>query len=54
MQQARHKADYDVEEPYQPIAAAVAVARAAGFRDVVRDKPFTQRYLYSLLFRERV
>lgn len=56
LQQARHKADYDIEEPFQPLDAAVDVAQArlafvtwAG----VRNEPLAQRYLCSLLFRDR-
>ncbi|MGD1071436.1 MAG: hypothetical protein ABSB15_14945 [Bryobacteraceae bacterium] len=56
LQQARHKADYDIGEPFGPVDAAVDVAQArlafvtwAG----VRDEPIAQRYLYSLLFKDR-
>jgi hypothetical protein len=28
LQQARHRADYDIEEPFQPLDAAVDVAQA--------------------------
>jgi hypothetical protein len=56
LQQARHKADYDVGEPFGPVDAAVDVAQArlafATWADV-RDEPLAQRYLYSLLFRDR-
>jgi len=56
LQQARHKADYDIEEPFQPLDAAVDVAQArlafAAWAEV-RDEPLAQRYLYSLLFKDR-
>jgi uncharacterized protein (UPF0332 family) len=56
LQQARHKADYDVGEPFGPVDAAVDVAQArlasVTWADV-RDEPLAQRYLYSLLFRDR-
>jgi hypothetical protein len=56
LQQARHKADYDIEEPFQPVDAAVDVAQAhlafVTWADV-RDEPPAQRYLYSLLFKDR-
>ena len=54
--QARHKADYDIEEPFQPLDAAVDVAQARlAFVTwaEVRDEPIAQRYLYSLLFKDR-
>ena len=56
MQQARHEADYDIGEPFAPVDAAVDVAPARlAFvaRAEVRDEPLAQRYLYSLLFRDR-
>lgn len=56
LQQARHKADYDIEEPYQPLDAAVDVAQArlaVLTWTEVRDEPLAQRYLYSLLFKDR-
>ena len=56
LQQARHKADYDIEEPFQPLDAAVDVAQARlAFVTwaEVRDEPIAQRYLYSLLFKDR-
>jgi uncharacterized protein (UPF0332 family) len=56
LQQARHKADYDVGEPFGPVDATVDVAQArlafVTWADV-RDEPLAQRYLYSLLFRDR-
>ena len=56
LQQARHKADYDIGEPFGPVDAAVDVAQArlafVTWADV-RDEPLAQRYLYSLLFRDR-
>lgn len=56
LQQARHKADYDIEEPFQPLDAAVHVAQARlAFLTwaEVKDEPLAQRYLYSLLFKDR-
>lgn len=56
LQQARHKADYDVGEPFGSVDAAVDVAQArlafVTWADV-RDEPLAQRYLYSLLFKDR-
>ena len=56
LQQARHKADYDVGEPFRAVDAAVDVAQArlafVTWADV-RYEPLAQRYLYSLLFRDR-
>jgi len=52
----RYKADYDIEEPFQPLDAAVDVAQARlAFVTwaEVRDEPIAQRYLYSLLFKDR-
>jgi uncharacterized protein (UPF0332 family) len=56
LQQARHKADYDIGEPFQPLDAAVDVAQARlAFVTwaEVRDEPLAQHYLYSLLFKDR-
>jgi hypothetical protein len=56
LQQARHKADYDVEEPFQPLDAALDVAQARlAFTawSEVGDQPMAQRYLYLLLFKDR-
>jgi hypothetical protein len=56
LQEARHKADYDVGEAFGPVDAAVDVAQARlafAIRADVRDEPLAQRYLYSLLFRDR-
>ena len=56
LQQGRHKADYDVAEPFQPLDAAVDVAQARlAFITwaEARDEPLAQRYLYSLLFQDR-
>jgi hypothetical protein len=56
MQQARHKADYDVDEPFRLLDAAVDIAQARlAFLtwNEVRDEHLAQRYLYSLLFKER-
>ena len=56
LQQARHRADYDIEEPFQPLDAAVDVAQAQlAFLTwaEVKDELLAQRYLYSLLFKDR-
>jgi hypothetical protein len=56
LQQARHKTDYDIAEPFQPLDAAVDVAQAGlAFRTwaEVRDEPLAQGYLYSMLFKDR-
>jgi hypothetical protein len=56
LQQARHKADYDIHEPVQPLDAAVDVAQARlAFLTwaEVGDEPLAQRYLYSFLFKDR-
>jgi hypothetical protein len=56
LQQARHKADYDIEEPFQLLDAAADVAqarRAFLAWAEVQDGSLTQRYLYSLLFKDR-
>ena len=56
LQQARHKADYDIERPFQPLDAVVDVAQARlAFLTwaEVKDEPLAQGYLYSLLFKDR-
>lgn len=56
LQQARHRADYDIEEPFQPLDAAVHVAQARlAFLTwtEVKNEQLAQRYLYSLLFKDR-
>ena len=56
LQQARHRADYDIGEPFGSVDAAVDVAQARlAFVTwaEVRHEPLAQRYLYSLLFRDR-
>ena len=56
LQQARHKADYDVAAPFPPLDAAVDVAQARlAFTTwaVVKEEPLAQRYLYSLLFKDK-
>jgi uncharacterized protein (UPF0332 family) len=56
LQQARHKADYDIGESFNPLDASVEVAQARvaflNWADV-RDESIAQRYLYSLLFKDR-
>ena len=56
LQQARHKADYDIAEPFQPLDAAVDVAQSRlAFLTwaEVRGGPLAQGYLYNLLFKDR-
>jgi len=56
LQQARQRADYDIEAPFQPLDAAVDVAQARlAFLTwaEVKDEPMAQRYLYSLIFKDR-
>lgn len=56
LQEARHRADYDIEAPFEAIDAAVSVAQArlafATWAEV-KNEPLAQLYLYSLLFRDR-
>ena len=56
LQQARHKADYDIEEMFNPRDASINVAQARqAFLTwaEVKDEPLAQGFLYSLLFKER-
>ena len=56
LQQARHKADYDIGEPFPALDAAVDVAQARLAFLVwgqIKDEPLAQGYLYSLLFKDR-
>jgi uncharacterized protein (UPF0332 family) len=56
LQQARHRADYDIGEPFGSVDAAVDVAQARlAFVTWAeeRHEPLAQRYLYTLLFRDR-
>lgn len=56
LQQARHRADYEIDELFQPLDAAIDVAQARlAFLawSEVKDEPLAQRYLYSLLFKDR-
>ena len=57
LQQARHKADYDISAPFNPLEAAVSVAQAhlalLTWAEV-RDAPIAQDYLYSLLFKDKL
>ena len=57
LQQARHKADYDISGPFNPLEAAVSVAQAQlallNWAEV-RDEPIAQDYLYSLLFKDKL
>ena len=56
LQLARGKADYDVGDAFRPLDAAADIAQARlAFRNwsEVKDEPLAQRYLYSLLFKDR-
>jgi hypothetical protein len=56
LQQARHKADYDAGEPFKTLDAELSVdqARVAFLTWAkIKDEPRAQRYLYSLLFKDR-
>jgi uncharacterized protein (UPF0332 family) len=56
LQQARHRADYDIGEALNALDAAVHVAQARlAVQDwaEVKDEPLAQNYLYSLLFEDR-
>ena len=56
LQQAGHKADYDIGEPFQGLDAALDVAQARlAFQEwaEIKDEPIAQGYLYSLLFKDR-
>jgi len=56
LQQARHKADYDLSHPFDWREAEMLVSQA---RTAINDwsyvnaEPIAQRYLYSLLFRDK-
>ena len=55
LQQARHRADYDFGEAFNPLDAAVNVAQARlafQYWAKVKDEPLAQGYLYSLLFKD--
>jgi hypothetical protein len=56
LQQARHKADYDTEEPLDASDALLRVEQAINACHTwqeIRDEDISQDYLYSLLFRDR-
>lgn len=56
LQQARHRADYDIGEALNPLDAAVNVAQARlafQYWAEVKDESLAQGYLYSLLFKDR-
>ncbi|MBY0502515.1 MAG: hypothetical protein K2X03_01305 [Bryobacteraceae bacterium] len=56
LQELRHRADYDLAAPFDQLTAAASVALAGeAFKAWVeiKDEPLSQRYLYSLLFKER-
>ncbi len=57
LQQARHRADYDIGEAFDVLDAAVKVAQgrlAFQYWAKVKDEPLAQGYLYSLLFKDRL
>jgi hypothetical protein len=56
VQQARHRADYDFEEPLDPSHAVLLAERAIGAFHAwngIRDADIALEYLQSLLFRDR-
>lgn len=56
LQEMRHKADYDLEEPWTYVEAGTALALAeTAFEswERVKTEPIAQDYLFSLLFKER-
>lgn len=56
LQELRHRADYDIATPFDPLTAAVSVALVRQTFEIwteIKDQPLSQRYLYSLLFKER-
>ncbi len=56
LQQARHRADYDIEEPLDASDALHLVEQAISAFHVwneVKDAGLAQDYLYSLLFKDR-
>jgi hypothetical protein len=56
LQQARHRADYDIEEPLDPSGALLRVEQAiSAFRTwkEIKNTDIAQDYLYSLLFKDR-
>ena len=56
LQNARHRADYDIAEPFPQADAALAVDEGVvafvTWADI-RDAPIAQNYLYNLLFKDR-
>ncbi len=56
LQQARHRADYDTEEPLDAADALLRVEQAiSAFYtwQEIKDENISQDYLYSLLFKDR-
>ena len=56
LQQARHRADYDTEEPLDAADALLRVEQAIDAFytwQEIKDESISQDYLYSLLFRDR-
>jgi len=56
LQQARHRADYDTEEPLDRSDALLLVEQAIAAFEAwkeIKDADLAQDYLYSLLFRDR-
>lgn len=56
LQQARHRADYDMEKPLDPSDARLLVEQAIkafhAWKEI-KDADISQDFLYSLLFRDR-
>ncbi len=56
LQQARHRADYDLSEPLDPSDALILVEQAVAVFETwnqIRSTDLAQDYLYSLLFKDR-
>jgi len=56
LQQARHRAEYDTEEPLDRSDALLLVEQAIAAFEAwkeIKDADLAQDYLYSLLFRDR-
>lgn len=56
LQQARHRADYDIAEPFDASDALLLVEQAINAFHAwneIKDAEIAQDYLYSLLFKDR-
>ena len=56
LQQARHRADYDIEEPHDgsdPLLRVEQAISAFHTWKEIKDAALSQDYLYSLLFKDR-